>query len=122
VLDGITYTLLYFGVNFYLQFQDRKGQKKRIQTIRNLCMRRINCGLLDLTLKVRNILIAGFISPIWGHSMSRGYVAAHIDTVPYFAQDIGLQSGGTEATQFVRDSRVSVLLVHCYHITTLSLL
>jgi len=71
---------------------------------------------LDLTLKVLNVLIAGFISPC-------GVTACQAATslpMSYFAQDIGLQSAAKEAPQLVRDIRLSVLCVICYHITSQS--
>ena len=71
---------------------------------------------LDLTLKVLNILIAGFISPC-GVTACQG---ATLLPMSHFAQDIGLQSAGKEASRFVRDVRLFVLCVRRYHITTLS--
>jgi len=71
---------------------------------------------LDLTLKVLNILIAGFISPC-GVTVCQGVTLLPMS---HFAQDIGLQSAGKEASRSIRDICLSVLFMRCYHITTLS--
>ena len=79
-------------------------------------MRRINCGLFRFDPSGPKYLTAGFISPC-GVTACQG---AALLPMSYFAQDIGLQSAGMEASQFVRDIRLSILCVLCGHITTLS--